>query len=362
VCLKSKLINKEDDVLPTVISKIPNPFKTKIRAGYYSDKYFVRSRQVLLKDGNKNRVLMQIFCKEKAVLAGMDEVLTLLQTCTYNTSKLRVKFLPEGALIRPWETVLTVEGAYSDFIHLETIYLGILARRSMIATNVREAVEAARPKPVLFFGARFDHFLNQEGDGYAALIGGAENVSTDAGARWAGARGIGTIPHGLIAAYRGNTVSACRAFDRRMPPGIRRIALVDFDNDCVRTSLEAARALGKNLWGVRLDTSETIRDRSVRKRGRSSYGVCAELVRNVRRALDREGFNGVRIIVSGGFTPLKLRDFTKRGVPFDAAGIGSFFFRKRIDFTADVVKVNGKPCAKVGRRMRPNKRLVNWRR
>lgn len=340
------------------ISKIPKALKTRILAGYYSDKYFLRSREVLLQEKNRNIVLMQIFCKERALLAGIDEVVTLLNTCAYNAGKLRVTSLSEGTFIKPWETVLTIEGIYSDFVHLETLYLGLLARRTMIATNVHESVQVARPKPVLFFGARFDHFLNQEGDGYAAIVGGAVNVSTDAGARWIRSRGIGTIPHGLIAAYGGDTVAACLAFDRRMPPEVLRIALVDFENDCVGTSLKVARALGKNLWGVRLDTSETLRDRSIKGRGRVSQGVCAELVFKVRRALDREGFNRVKIIVSGGFTPERLRDFKRQRVPFDAVGIGSFFFRKRIDFTADVVKVNGKPCAKVGRRYRPNARLV----
>lgn len=300
---------------------------------------------------------MQIFCKQYAVLAGMGEVRELLRDGAFHPGSLRIRSLRDGHRIRPWETVATIEGSYADFVHLETLYLGILARRTMVATNVREVVDLASPRPVLFFGARFDHYENQEGDGYAAFLGGAQGVSTDAGAAWKHGEGMGTIPHGLIAAYEGDTVAACLAFDKHMPRHIKRIALVDFDNDCACTSLEVARALGKRLWGVRLDTSETLRDRSVRKGGRRHFGVCADLVRNVRRALDRGGFPWVKIIVSGGFNTERVRRFIAHRVPFDAVGIGSSFYQRRIDFTADVVKVNGKPCAKVGRTYRPNPRL-----
>jgi len=305
---------------------------------------------------------MQIFCKDHALLAGIKEVVQLLGVGAYEPRRLKVKTLKDGDWVEPWETIATLEGGYSTFAHLETLYLGILARRTMIATNVREIVDMVKPKPVLFFGARFDYFLNQEGDGYAAFLGGAEGVSTDAGASWLKERGMGTIPHGLIAAYGGDTVAACEAFDRHIPSTVKRIALVDFDNDCVNTSVAVARALGRRLWAVRLDTSEKLRDRSVKKKGKKSFGVCAELVWNVRHALDREGFSWVRIVVSGGFNVERIRRFKRQSVPFDAVGIGSGFFGRRFDFTADVVKVNGKACAKVGRGFRPNPRLktIKW--
>jgi len=41
----------------------------------------------------------------------------------------------------------------------------------------------------------------------------------------------------------------------------------------------------------------------------------------------------------------------------DAYGVGSSLIRGANDFTADVVLVDGKPCAKVGRGLRPNPRL-----
>jgi len=328
-----------------------------IRRGFYTDVYFTRTRHVLLRDRRHAQVLMQVFSRGDGILCGTDEAIAVLRLCADNGSALRIRALRDGMTMRAGETVMTIEGDYATFAHLETVYLGILARRSAVATNVRRVVDAAGGKPVFYFAARFDHWANQPGDGWAAKVGGAAGVSTDANASfWRGA-GIGTIPHGLIGAYGGDTVAATRAFDRHIPDDVARIALVDWDNDCVNTALACARALGRRLWGVRLDTAAGLRDRSVTGRGPSSYGVCAELVRNVRAALNAEGFPWVKIVVSGGFNARRVSRFVKGQVPFDAVGVGSALFKDRIDFTADIVKLDGRPCAKVGRGYRPNPRL-----
>ena len=130
---------------------------------------------------------------------------------------LEVQALYEGDEIEPWETVMTIEGDYSLIAHLETVYLGCLARRTLVMRNVREVAEAARGKQILFFPARHDHWLVQTGDGWAAHVAGAIGVSTDAQASWWGGRGIGTVPHGLIAAYAGDTVAAARPSPSAMP-------------------------------------------------------------------------------------------------------------------------------------------------
>jgi len=331
----------------------------RMREGYYSDKYFVRARELLLADGYHPRVTMQVFAKAHAYLGGIDEAIAILKLCAVEWDDLMVHALYDGDEIHPWETVLTIEGPYSAFAHLETLYLGVLARRTRVGTNTRLVVEAAHPKEVMFFPARHDHWLVQTGDGYAAHIAGAIGVSTDAQASWWGSKGIGTVPHAIIAAYGGDTVLATRKFADLMPDDVRLISLVDFENDSVRTSLEVARALGPRLYGVRLDTSHTLVDRSVVPLMGSfdPTGVNPHLVWNVRRALDAEGFRDVKIVVSGGFTAEKIRAFEAAGVPADAYGVGSSLFGGRFDFTADIVLVNGKPCAKVGRQSRLNARL-----
>ena len=327
----------------------------RMREGYYSDKYFVRAREILVADRFHPRVTMQVFGKAHAFLGGSDEAIAILRLCSLEWCDIEVWALHDGDEIEPWETVLTIEGPYDAFAHLETLYLGVLARRTRVGTNTRRVVEAARPKEVMFFPARHDHWLVQTGDGYAAHVAGAIGVSTDAQASWWGSEGIGTVPHALIAAYGGDTVLATLKFAEHMPPDARLVTLVDFENDCVRTSLAVADALGDRLYGVRIDTSEMLVDKSViPQMGRfRPTGVNSQLVENVRRALDRHGHQRVKIVVSGGFTVEKIREFERLGIPVDAYGVGSSLFQGRYDFTADVVK----PSAKVGREYRANPRL-----
>jgi nicotinate phosphoribosyltransferase len=174
---------------------------------------------------------------------------------------------------------------------------------------------------------------------------------------------MGTIPHALIASYDGDTVEAARVFANRFADEMNIVVLVDFENDSVRTSLEVAEALGDRLWGVRLDTSDRLVDRSLAEEmgsptARSELrGVHPELVRLVRRALDEAGHRHVRIVVSGGFTAERICEFERLDVPVDAYGVGSSLIRGENDFTADVVMVGGKPCAKVGREYVPNERM-----
>jgi nicotinate phosphoribosyltransferase len=333
-----------------------------MREGYYSDKYFVRTRDVLVGAGRNPRVTMQVFQKGDAWLGGIDEAIAILKSCLttgHRWEDLDVHALHDGDRVEPRETVMLITGPYVAFAHLETLYLGVMARRTRVATNTRLVVEAAWPKPVMFFPARFDHWQVQTGDGYAAHIAGAIGVSTDAQASWWGSEGIGTVPHSLIAAFGGDTVAASLAFAEQISPEVRVVSLVDFDNDCVGTALAVARALGSRLSGVRLDTSESMVDRSILAQMGSfdPRGVNPQLVRNVRAALDREGFGHVQITVSGGFTPEKIRRFEAEGVPVDSYGVGSSLFRGQFDFTADVVIVNDTAVAKTGRAFRSNARL-----
>ena len=190
------------------------------------------------------------------------------------------------------------------------------------------------------------------------MIGAPIGVTSDAQASWWGGRGVGTVPHALISAYGGNTVLAATKF-AEWAGDLNIVVLVDFENDSVRTSLEVARALGPRLWGVRLDTSGQLVDRSLWDElgDFDPRGVNERLVRNVRDALDADGFERVKIVVSGGFTVEKIRQFEGSGVPVDAYGVGSSLIRGQNDFTADIVLTDGRPSAKVGRRFRPNERL-----
>jgi nicotinate phosphoribosyltransferase len=342
----------------------------RIREGYYSDAYFNFTKDLLESEGHCPRVTMQVFQKEHSILGGIDEAIAVLKLCSgrHGTDdsawvdgwdELDVRALHEGDEIEPFETVMTIEGSYALFAHLETVYLGSLARRSLVMRNVRDVVEAADGKQILFMPARHDHWLVQTGDGWSAHVAGAIGVSTDAQASWWGGRGIGTVPHGLIAAFGGDTVEASKAFAQRFSGEMNVTVLVDFDNDSVNTALAVADALGDQLWGVRLDTSERLVDRSLwQDMGEfRPTGVNEVLVRRVRAALDEAGHERIKIVVSGGFTAERIREFERNGVPVDSYGVGSSLLRGSNDFTADVVLVEGRPCAKVGRKYRPNARL-----
>jgi len=336
----------------------------KMREGYYTDAYFNHTRDTLLQDGRRPRVVMQVFQRNQAMLGGADEAIAILKLCSDDWDALTVHALHDGDRVEPWETVMTIEGDYTLFAHLETVYLGVLTRRTLITTNTARVVEAANGKPIIFMPARHDHHRVQTGDGYAAYVAGAMigaeiGVTSDAQASWWGGRGVGTVPHALIASYGGNTVLAATKFAEWAAEDMNVVVLVDFENDSVRTALEVARALGPRLWGVRLDTSGQLVDRSLWSEmgDFDPRGVNERLVRKVRDALDADGFERIKIVVSGGFTVDKIQDFERKGVPVDAYGIGSSLIRGQNDFTADIVMTDGRPSAKVGRRYRPNERL-----
>jgi len=373
-------------------------------------------------------VEMQWFTRRTGttVVVGVDKSLAMLRLCTgyfdrekyIDTSgNLEVWAVQDGTTVRydgdPMniQPVIKVRGRYRDFALLETPTLGILTRSSRVATNVYETFVAARGKPVLFFPARFDLHEVQAADGYAYNIAiqrfnqdHAQDlgpfVSTDAQGDWWGGAGGGTVAHAAIASFLGDTAEAMMEFARILPARIPRIALVDFNNDSIRDSLRVMDAMfakyrelidsGKieeaekyKLYGVRLDTSGSLRDISVQPIGDPALdlGVTPRLVFNVRQALD-EGWKkwnlpeawreraqafcrNVKIVVSGGFNPDKIRRFEKLGVPVDIYAVGSYLFNNNgatvTDFTADVVrvKVHGEwmDMAKVGRRVGQNENL-----
>lgn len=363
-------------------------FDARIRTGWLSDRYFIRTAATLRHSGHDPVVTMQIFTKQQGVLAGIYEAVRLFQTQLapgYHAAELEIDTLLEGDRVNrsgadEWEPVMHVTGRYQAFAHLETPVLGVLARRSLIASNTRIVVDAARGKPVIFMAPRHDDWRVQTPDGYAAQVGGAQSVSSDAAGAWWGARGVGTMPHAMIAAFGGDTVAATLAFARYLrdeEPDVALMSLVDYENDAVETSLAVARAMraefgDRALSAVRVDTSERLIDRSLigdpEVWGRARLtGVNAYLVRKMRAALDAEGFGYVGIVASGGFTPAKIRRFEAEQVPVVAYGVGSSLLGHSdagagllndFDYTADIVAVDGKPEGKIGRTFRENPRLV----
>lgn len=421
----------------------------RMRSGWYSDKYFANINKMLVAlaaegykyAGKQNNlpvgitadeiligdmeVEMQWFTRRlgSTIVVGVDKALAMLRHCTGDfengiyidrSDKLEVWAVQDGDVVTSdgdplkIQPVIRVRGRYRDFALLETPTLGILTRSSRIATNVYETFVASKGKPVLFFPARFDSHEVQASDGYAYNIAlqrfnmdhasdlGAF-ISTDAQGDWWGGAGGGTVAHAAIACFLGDTAEVMLAFSRLLPVEIPRIALVDFNNDCVNDSKTVLKVMfdeytrltanGETkeaekyiLYGVRLDTSGSLRDESVLPLGDPALdlGVNPRLVFNVREGLDNawkdwqlpetlvdlaRGYcANVKIVVSGGFSPDKIRKFEKLGVPSDIYAVGSYLFNNNgatvTDYTADVVriKVNGKwvDMAKIGRKAQDN--------
>ena len=417
----------------------------RMRKGWYTDKYFTNIARMLASLAEQGycyeglsphlpegisaegicagdlQVEMQWFTRRPGttLVVGVDKALTMLRHCTgyyendqfvSTADRLEVWAVEDGCQVvssgSPLnvQPVLRVRGRYRDFAILETPTLGILTRASRVATNVYATLEAARGKPILFFPARFDLHEVQAADGYAYLIAVERFnrdyastlgpfISTDAQGDWWGGYGGGTVAHSAIACFLGDTCEAMLAFSRVVPASIPRIALVDFNNDCVTDSLAVCKAMFERyrqmvaagqveeaeryrLYGVRLDTSASLRDVSVTPLGDPllDLGVNPRLVFQVRQAMDaawqswempfewrekaRQYCQVVKIVVSGGFNPEKIQRFEKLGVPVDIYAVGSALFDNHgptvTDFTADVVRVkaNGEwvDLAKIGRR------------
>lgn len=421
----------------------------RMRKGWYTDKYFAniaRMLETLSKAGYTYQgtdyrlppgvdpynipagdleVEMQWFTRRpgKTIVVGVDKALTMLRHCTgyyegdrfvETAEKLEVWAVHDGSVVYsngdPLEVspVLRVRGRYRDFALLETPTLGILTRASRVATNVYEALVAANGKPMMFFPARFDLHEVQAADGYAYQIAVQRFnldharklgpfISTDAQGDWWGGYGGGTVAHAAIASFLGDTNEAMISFARVLPVSIPRIALVDFNNDCVRESVSVCKSMFEKyrelmdagqadeaqryiLYGVRLDTSSSLRDVSVSPLGDPALdlGVNPRLVFNVRQALDSDWLTwqipdawreraaqfckNVKIVVSGGFNPEKITRFEKLHVPVDIYAVGSALFANCgpsvTDYTADVVRIKVRDqwidLAKVGRKALDN--------
>lgn len=304
--------------------------------GETADVYFLRTVEILKKEGINPATTMEVFPRRSGILCGIAEVKALLARAL-PTDNREVWALEQGEPFSGTEVVLRIRAPYQSYAAYETACLGMLSHCSGWATAARECVDAARGIPVVSFGARHVHPSVVGMMEYSAIVGGCSGCASTAGARLAGIQPTGTIPHALIIIMN-NTTKATLAFDKHMPSEVPRIALVDTFEDEVRESVAVAKAMHGRLQGVRLDTPS--------ERGR----VTAELVKEVRAWLDLEGFKTVRIIVSGGLNPERISYFIGERAPVNVFAVGSYISDARpINFTADLHEVEDRPIAKRGR-------------
>ena len=325
----------------------PRKFHTaseeEIKNAETSDVYFERTREILEKEGLSNiHVTAEITTSslpknwEWGILAGVEEATHLLEGLN-----IRVSSFPEGTLFRPAdssgvrEPVMIIEGRYLDFCLYETPLLGILCQASGIATMASRVRKAAGTKTIFSFGIRRAHPALAPMIDRACFIGGFDAVSSKIGAKLLGKSPTGTMPHSLIIAL-GDQVRAWKSFDRYMPKEIPRIALVDTYCDEKTEAIMAAEALGKALYGVRLDTPSSRR------------GNFPEIIKEVRWELDSRGFKDVKIFVSGGLDDESVAALSATGA--DGFGVGtSVSNAPSVDFAMDIVEKEGKSVAKRGK-------------
>lgn len=306
-----------------------------IKAGKTTDVYFIRTQKILREKGIKKRVFADVGTTSLphgwkwGVLAGIEEVAKLLEGLPVN-----VYAMPEGTIFHPYEPVLQIEGYYDEFGIYETALLGMLSQASGIATAALRIKIAAKFKPVYSFGIRHMHPAIAPMIDRSAFIGGCDGVSGVLGAEMIGEKPVGTMPHALILTI-GDQVKAWKYYDEVMPPEVPRTALVDTLCDEKFEALMAAEALGDRLNAVRLDTPSSRR------------GNFRKIVEEVRWELDLRGYNHVKIFLSGGLNEESLKELADVA---DAFGVGSAIASaKPVDFSLDIVEVEGKPITKRGK-------------
>ena len=346
------------------ISRLTNKtfqFDKRLGEGFFAANYFLKSRKIVENCSPNHIVTMQFFQRtEDAMVCGIDEAIALVHTFAVHPEELKIEALNDGDIVSANEPVLKIKGKYENFGFLESMLDGILARRSSVATNVYRVMKALKGADVFSMADRQDEYHTQIGDGYATYVAGIRKVSTDAQGYWWGGKGMGTMPHALIEISGGDI---CRAADmyHKTFPNEQVTALIDYNNDVITDSLLLANHLGPVLRAVRVDTSKSLIDHYFDDKDTSKFdphGVCKELIFALRDALDQNGFDYVKIIVSSSFTAEKIAEWVKLGVPVDTYGVGtSLVNNMTVGFTGDLVELDGKPEAKEGRKNIPSRRL-----
>jgi len=307
----------------------------QIRDGLVTDVYFERTEQILRAKGIDKEVRAEFIAKNLpshwpwAVFAGVEECAALLKDLPVD-----VRVMKEGTVFSPYEPVMEIHGKYLDFGRYETALLGFICQASGVATMGARCRKAAGHRPVTSFGARRVHPTIAPMVERNAYIGGCVGMAGVLGARLVGLEPVGTMPHALII-LMGNTVDATKAFNEVIDPSLDRVSLIDTFNDEKIEALNVARALGKDLFTVRLDTPGSRR------------GDFLRIMEEVRWELDLRGFQHVKIFVSGGLDEYQIPEYNAFA---DAYGIGTAITSAPVvDFSMDIVEVEGKPVAKRGK-------------
>lgn len=316
----------------------------EIKKGLTTDVYFLFTEDIIRKKKDID-VVMEFYARgfpdgrNWGVVSGIYEALKLLEGKPVN-----VRAMEEGTIFLSdprtvaYEPVLQIEGRYSEFARFENPVLGFLCSMSGVATRAARLRIIADGKLLLSFGSRRAHPAVAPAIEWSAFIGGADAVSNVLGAEFIEQKPAGTMPHSLILII-GDQREAWKAFDEIVDKTVPRIALVDTLYDEKTEAIMATETLGKNLYGIRMDTPG------------SRKGNWRRIIDEVRWELAVRGRSDVKIIVSGNVDENvvnNLKDIV------DGFGVGTYISNApSIDFSGKVVELiypNGEriPRAKRG--------------
>ncbi len=389
-----------DDLVDEYRAKLPEDHKP------YTDKYFMRTREILEGADIDPEVSIKVFARGEGTIP--DEALSEAQAVFEEYAKPDFSenggelYLTEKNTFETKEPLMVIRGNATDVTELETMYLGVMShhlseKNSFETPEYEDMLEAAEKVgeiydeadvPFLYFGARHYHWSKDQELAEAVLDAGAVQTSTDVGSSNIGAEGVGTTPHFLTLTLAGSedygredaTRATAELFDTHMDEEIPRTTLIDTFNREIDEALQIAAYFeatrGDDDWTAkfRVDTC----GENIMQGGRpddleageyeTGTGVRISGVKALRDRLIEEGYgDNTEIILSSGFgDPDKAGAFVEAqetyrqeseerfGESYDLFhGVGAGSFDDGIHCTADIYEVDGEPMAKTGREQDP---------
>ncbi len=221
----------------------------EILSGKTTDIYFIRTMEILTHMGLQDKVVTaEIFPRKAGIMAGIREAENILRD-----KNIKIWAIEEGASFEAVDTVMRIEGPYSEFGIFETVVLGCLSSASGWATAARDCRQACGDKPFVCFGSRHVHPAVAPVMERAAVIGGANNASCILGAKLMGKEPTGTVPHAAFIIAGDTLKVVAEVYDSITAEEHSRIILVDtFKDEVEETPGVVANRLKKRLGGIRL--------------------------------------------------------------------------------------------------------------
>lgn len=257
-----------------------NPYvREKIRQMLAEDLSFGDLTTEILVDPKKV-IRARIVCKEKGILAGVQEARIAFEEMGVRTLKSK----EDGEELEPGDVVMEVEGPAQGVLKAERIALNLLMRMSGVATAARKMVELARrvaPK-VRVAATRKTLPLLTYFDKRAVVVGGGDPH------RWRLDDGV------LVKKDHLQLVDSITEAVRKVREGASFTKKVEVEVTTAEQALEAAKAGADIVMLDNVSPSEVKR-----------------AVEELKKAGLRER---VIVEVSGGITPENLQEYARTGV------------------------------------------------